>query len=171
MRFDFDRGDFPLVAIRARRRVPQRPSRPALDFYRDARALLDEGRTFAVLLDLREASLIDAAARRRFADFLDAERERIACQVAAVAVVADSPLHVGVARAVTWLTASPAPFEIFLGDVERAAAWARAELGAAEAGAGADEVDHVPSAMDGPRSSWVRELGPRDAPSKGRTRS
>ncbi len=89
---------------------------------------------FVVLVDARQGQSMDARARKRVAQRLEAIAQE--GEVVATAFIASSSLARGVITALNWLFTPPFPSKVFTGSAA-GEAWARERLAAAVAAGGA----------------------------------
>ncbi|MEZ4288547.1 MAG: hypothetical protein R3A47_10485 [Polyangiales bacterium] len=82
-------------------------------FYREADRLLVGQRPAVVLHDLSQVGSMDAARRRKFVTYAEANRERVTSMVKGYAVLIDSPVIRGIVTAVLWFLNPPCPMKIF----------------------------------------------------------
>ena len=82
------------------------------------------GVPFAQILDVRTSSSVSAEARRLIAERMDLDEEAYPGVLRGVAVVLATPVHRGIFKAISWLSAKPRPFELFLEPAD-ALLWAR----------------------------------------------
>ncbi len=92
-------------------------------YFERLRGYMKRRERFAVVLDLRRASQVDAVRRKLHADFL-ASIDGIDRFVSAAAIVADDELHRGLLTAIFWMHKPRFPIERFEG-LGEAMLWAR----------------------------------------------
>ncbi len=90
----------------------------------DYRAILDRGRPYVAVFDVRSAGMVDARSRKAYADFLNANADDLKLFCRGAAFVVTSSLLQGAITAVLWLAPLPFPHKTFT-DLGQARDWLR----------------------------------------------
>jgi hypothetical protein len=96
-------------------------------FYAHTDRLLAHGEPFALLYDLRHSGRLSAERRRRFAEYVKANEDRVARCLIAYASLVDSEWQRGLLTAVLWFLTPPRPHRAF-SEVGEAMTWLQGML-------------------------------------------
>lgn len=119
-----DRSTWPVVTIK----FMDPATDDEFDAYLDTLdALYEQEEPFALIFDARDAAYLPAKYRRRQAEWMEANHERIEHYLAGTAYVVDSLVTRGVLRAIFAMQSQPAPYTI-VGTLEEAHAWTDDQL-------------------------------------------
>ncbi len=91
-------------------------------------ARIAANRSFAVVLELDDQIAMSAALRRTFARALVDRRAGLLARCRGIAIVARTPMAVGVHTAIRWLVDASSPERLFASGLD-AETWARKQLG------------------------------------------
>lgn len=119
-----DRSTWPVVTIKFMDPATDGEFDAYLDTLDD---LYSEEEPFALIFDARDAAYLPGKYRRRQADWIEANHDRIERHLVGTAYVFDSVVTRGVLRAIFALQSQPAPYTI-VGTLEEAQAWTDEQL-------------------------------------------
>lgn len=91
------------------------------------RSILDRGRPYVVLFDVRTAGMIDAKSRKLYADFLNQNAVDLRLLCKGGAFVLTSSLMQGAMTAILWLAPLPFPHKTFT-EMAEARAWLQSRI-------------------------------------------
>lgn len=128
VRWRCETSDWPLVVLD----LPPDVDPRAVDqqsFFQQLDALLERGERFATMHDLRRAERLDAARRKRFADWMKLRDDRLRKLIIAHAPVVETSIQRGAITALLWFVTPPAETRIFTDPLE-ARVWLRERIAA-----------------------------------------
>jgi len=121
-RFTMDDRRWPIVTISSPRWDVN-----ILEFFDLVDACLGRGDMFATIHDIRGMPILDAAQRKKFADYIRLKGPQLRLRVAAHAVVVNSSIERGLVATVVWLIQAPFPMRVFASMYE-AESWVSKQL-------------------------------------------